>query len=122
MFPPVFQPSILSRLGLKRQESKNRKHQRPQIETPWRVEPDGSGAHLLTNGDANETTNSQTVQPPPDSALKFWPSIASLHCIGWAKVVTSYVPKKPGELSLLEGSFACFYIEFQMKNNAVVVL
>uniref|UniRef100_A0A5K3ERW3 SH3 domain-containing protein n=1 Tax=Mesocestoides corti TaxID=53468 RepID=A0A5K3ERW3_MESCO len=95
--------SIFSLLGRKVNGGKKPKHQRPQIEAPWRVEPDANG--LASGTDGAPDGDLRTL---PDSAsfgdtLHASPSNFSLHCIGWAKVITSYAPQKPGELSLLEG-------------------
>ncbi|VDN99143.1 unnamed protein product, partial [Rodentolepis nana] len=101
---------LFSRLAVG--SNKKSKNQRPQIVTPWRVEPNGDGStHNCTSNkdEAPEYLNGDTpavaISPPkdPQDPLQMWPSLASLSCIGWAKVVSDYSPCNPGELALLEG-------------------
>ncbi|KAM3173335.1 hypothetical protein ACTXT7_012708 [Hymenolepis weldensis] len=101
---------LFSRLAIG--SNKKSKNQRPQIVTPWRVEPNGNGCtpnSIDNNDDVPEHLNGNSPavssSPPkePQDPLQMWPSLASLHCIGWAKVVSNYAPRSPGELTLLEG-------------------
>ena len=87
--------NLFSRLGLR--SGKQTRPPRLEIVTPWRVEP--------TAAAPAPTTSPQEKEAP--KALEVWPSLASLHCIGWAKVITTYKPQKPGELALLEGVCVC---------------
>ncbi|VDK22069.1 unnamed protein product [Taenia asiatica] len=106
--------TLFSRLGIR--STKQQKHQkRPVIVTPWRSEP----------SDADPTSMSPTVSPTASSSLtasspsreinnplQMWPSLASLHCIGWAKVTSNYTPQKSGELALLEGDCLVMFFFF----------
>lgn len=103
---------MFSRLAIG--SNKKSKNQRPQIVTPWRVEPNGNGCtpnSIDNNDDVPENLNGNgpavASSPPkePQDPLQMWPSLASLHCIGWAKVVSNYTPRSPGELALLEGNY-----------------
>lgn len=89
-----------------RSNKQSKYNQRPQIVTPWRVEPSGN-ASTATEPPPDQCAPAMTSSPLKEAQnpLEMWPSLASLHCIGWAKVTSSYTPQKPGELTLLEGNF-----------------
>ncbi|KAM7534397.1 hypothetical protein Aperf_G00000108765 [Anoplocephala perfoliata] len=100
-------PSIFSRMTI-RSNKQSKHNQRPQIVTPWRVEPSGNDSTAADPSTADLRAPVMTASSPPkateaQSPLEMWPSLASLHCIGWAKVTSNYTPQKPGELVLLEG-------------------
>ncbi|VDM25508.1 unnamed protein product [Hydatigera taeniaeformis] len=102
--------TLFSRLGI-RGTKQQKQQQRPVIVTPWRSEPSDDNPASSSSTVALATSSSLTASPPSrekNNPLQMWPSIASLHCIGWAKVTSSYTPQKSGELALLEGDlFAC---------------
>ncbi|KAL5961143.1 Endophilin-A2, partial [Taenia solium] len=97
--------TLFSRLGIR--STKQQKHQqRPVIVTPWRSEPSDADPTSMSPTVAPAVSSSLTASSPSreiNNPLQMWPSLASLHCIGWAKVTSNYTPQKSGELALLEG-------------------
>ncbi|KAL5104041.1 Endophilin-A2 [Taenia crassiceps] len=97
--------TLFSRLGI-RSTKQQKHHQRPVIVTPWRSEPFDAGPTSVSPTVAPTAPSSIIASSPPretNNPLQMWPSLASLHCIGWAKVTSNYAPQKSGELALLEG-------------------
>lgn len=93
--------TFFSRLGIR--NTKQQKHQqRPVIVTPWRSEPSNGDPASFTPAASDGITTSSLAWET-NNPLHMWPSLASLHCIGWAKVTSDYTPQKSGELALLEG-------------------
>ncbi|VDL89685.1 unnamed protein product [Schistocephalus solidus] len=112
-FIPVFLPkNLFGRLGgLSRHVGRaNKRTRRPEIITPWREDASsasatGAASAPVEGKSGGAQGNRDTVRSAAGSGgpPSYWPSLVSLHCIGWAKVLRDFTPTCDSDLPLLEG-------------------
>ncbi|KAL7052967.1 hypothetical protein AAHC03_026346 [Spirometra sp. Aus1] len=98
--------------GFRRHIGGASKHtRRPEIVTPWRDEDSAAVAATDTapgqmedkGSGPREALSTDRSGAGPGGAPSYWPSLVSLHCVGWAKVVRDFTPTGDADLPLLEG-------------------